>query len=160
DSPDVTTLDDHLIADLHRAADGLDTPSESHLTADGPASGTDVGQTRKLRVDLEKLDSLLNLTGELSIAAGKLREGIKRLPDPYGEQMTAAYEDVERTFTELQTQVTRVRMVPIGPRLEQQRRTVRDLAEISKKPIRLEIEGRDVEIDASLIEHIKDPLTH
>src|SRR5258705_9647713 len=51
-------------------------------------------------------------------------------------------------------------MVPIGPRFEQQRRTVRDLAETSQKPMRLEMKGREVEIDASLIEHIKDPLTH
>ena len=51
-------------------------------------------------------------------------------------------------------------MVPIGPRFEQQRRLVRDLAASSGKPMRLLTEGRDVEIDASLIEHIKDPLTH
>jgi two-component system chemotaxis sensor kinase CheA len=51
-------------------------------------------------------------------------------------------------------------MVPIGPRFEQQRRLIRDLAASSNKPMRLIMEGRDVEVDASLIEQIKDPLTH
>jgi two-component system chemotaxis sensor kinase CheA len=51
-------------------------------------------------------------------------------------------------------------MVPIGPRFEQHRRAVRDLSRAAGKPVQLVIEGRDVQIDASLVEQIKDPLTH
>jgi two-component system, chemotaxis family, sensor kinase CheA len=102
---------------------------------------------RRLRVDLDRLDAILNLTGELSIAAGRLSARID-------------CEDVTRLVGELQEHVTRVRMVPIGPRFDQQRRTIRDLAQGAGKPVRLVAEGHDVELDASLVDQIRDPLTH
>ena len=102
---------------------------------------------RRLRVDLERLDAILNLTGELTIAVGRL---------------SARYEceEVTRLLGELHEHVTRVRMVPIGPRFDQQRRTIRDLGQAAGKPVRLVAEGHDVELDASLVDQIKDPLTH
>jgi two-component system, chemotaxis family, sensor kinase CheA len=102
---------------------------------------------RRLRVDLDRLDVILNLTGELSIALGRLSARVD-------------CEDVERIVGELQEHVTRVRMVPVGPRFDQQRRTIRDLAQAADKPVRLVVEGHDVEIDASLVDQLKDPLTH
>ena len=102
---------------------------------------------RRLRVDLDRLDTILDLAGELSIAVGRLSARIE-------------CEDVERLVGELHEHVTRVRMVPIGPRFDQQRRTIRDLAQAAGKPVRLATEGHDVELDASLVDHIKDPLTH
>src|SRR5436190_15959905 len=158
DSHEMTAAGNVLIEQLRRTADGAGSDVEA--PAENGASAGDVAQTRKLRVDLDKLDALLNLTGELSVAAGRLHDGIERLAEPFRERLLAVYADVERTLTDLQGQVTGVRMVPIGPRFEQQRRMVRDLAETSQKPMRLEMSGRDVEIDASLIERIKDPLTH
>jgi two-component system chemotaxis sensor kinase CheA len=102
---------------------------------------------RRLRVDLDRLDAILNLSGELSIAIGRL-------------SARTDCEDVTRLVAELQEHVTRVRMVPIGPRFDQQRRTIRDLAQAAGKPVRLIAEGHDVELDASLVDQIKDPLTH
>jgi two-component system chemotaxis sensor kinase CheA len=104
-------------------------------------------QKRRLRVDLDRLDAILNLTGELSIAVGRL-------------SARTDCEDVARLVGDLQEQVTGVRMVPIGPRFDQQRRTIRDLAQAAGKPVRLVAEGHDVELDASLVDQIKDPLTH
>ncbi|HEX9982769.1 MAG TPA: chemotaxis protein CheA [Thermoanaerobaculia bacterium] len=125
--------------------------------------GSDAGASnarRKLRVDLDRLDAILNLTSELSIAAGRLSDGMASLPERERERIAASYVDVERILTGLQEQVTQVRMVPIGPRFEQQRRTIRDLAQSAGKPVRLVIEGRDVEVDASVVDQLKDPLTH
>lgn len=102
---------------------------------------------RRLRVDLDRLDAILDLTGELSIALGRLSARVD-------------CEDVERIVGELQEHVTRVRMVPVGPRFEQQRRTIRDLAQAAGKPVRLVAEGHDVELDASLVDQLRDPLTH
>jgi two-component system chemotaxis sensor kinase CheA len=119
-----------------------------------------IGSGQRLRVDLQRLDVILDLTSELSIATGRLFDGIAALSEVIGERLGTAAEDVERILEDLQQQVTRVRMVPIGPRFEQQRRSVRDLAQAAGKPIRLVIEGRNVEIDASLVQQIKDPLTH
>lgn len=115
---------------------------------------------RKLRVDLDLLDLILDLTSELSIATGRLSNGIASLGERQSERLMSSYVDVERTLRELQEKVAKIRMVPIGPRFEQQRRIVRDLSQSSGKPLRLLIEGRDVEIDASLVQQVKDPLTH
>jgi two-component system, chemotaxis family, sensor kinase CheA len=115
---------------------------------------------RKLRVDLDLLDVILDLTSELSIATGRLSDGLASLGERQRDRLMSSYVDVERTLHDLQEKVTKIRMVPIGPRFEQQRRVVRDLSQNSGKPVRLLIEGRDVELDASLVQQVKDPLTH
>ncbi len=150
-----------LLAELRRAVDedGDEVPAAAGLMLTRELAA-EAGQSRHLRVSLDRLDMLLNLTGELSIATGKLFDSIAHLPEPYRERLLHSYVDVERSLAELQEEVTSVRMVPIGPRFDQHNRTVRDLAQASSKPLRLVIEARDVEIDASLVEHIKDPLTH
>lgn len=150
----------NLIVELDRARkDGAVTGSGGAVVIED-AGESALGSGRKLRVDLERLDVILDLTSELSIAAGRLFDGIAALRDVDGERLFASGEDVERILRDLQEQVTRVRMVPIGPRFEQQRRNVRDLSQAAGKPVRLVMEGRNVEIDASLVQQIKDPLTH
>jgi two-component system chemotaxis sensor kinase CheA len=141
-----------VAADVAVDADERGVENETH----DPAAAS----KRRLRVDLDRLDSILNLTSELSIAAGRLRTAIDTLPERDRQRLDSHSEDVGRIAGELQQQVTRVRMVPIGPRFEQQRRTIRDLAQSAGKPVRLVTEGHDVEIDASLVDQIKDPLTH
>lgn len=134
------------------------TDVEEH--AETESSEPAAASKRRLRVDLDRLDSILNLTSELSIAAGRLRAAIGTLPERDRQRLDSHSEDVERILGELQQQVTRVRMVPIGPRFEQQRRTIRDVAQSAGKPVRLVTEGHDVEIDASLVDQLRDPLTH
>ncbi|HEX7153368.1 MAG TPA: chemotaxis protein CheA [Thermoanaerobaculia bacterium] len=139
---------------------GFVTETASYVVEQETTDTANVNARRKLRVDLDRLDVILNLTSELSIASGRLSDGLASLPERERERIDSAFVDVERILGELQEQVTRVRMVPIGPRFEQQRRTIRDLAQSAGKPIRLVIEGRDVEVDASLVDQLKDPLTH
>jgi two-component system chemotaxis sensor kinase CheA len=127
--------------------------------ADAETQGASASAKRRLRVDLDRLDVILNLTSELSIAVGRSSSAIEMLAERDRKQLDC-HEDVERILGELQEQVTRVRMVPIGPRFDQQRRTIRDLAQSAGKPVRLVTEGHDVEIDASLVDQIRDPLTH
>jgi two-component system chemotaxis sensor kinase CheA len=140
-----------VAADLEERT-AADAESEVHDSA--------AASKRRLRVDLDRLDSILDLTGELSIAVGRLSAAIDTLPERDRQRLDVHAEELERILGELQQQVTRVRMVPIGPRFDQQRRTIRDLAQSAGKPVRLVTEGHDVEIDASLVDQIKDPLTH
>ena len=63
-------------------------------------------------------------------------------------------------FIELQEQIMKIRMVPIGPMFQRHIRTVRDMAKMMSKTARLEIEGGDVEVDTTVIEHLNDPITH
>lgn len=114
---------------------------------------------RTLRVHLDKLDRLLNLTGEIGVARGRLTQ---MLADPRvtREAILEAQEATELLYTELQELVMKLRMVQVGPIFQQYDRTLRDLARSHGKLARLETEGGEVEVDNRVIEHLKDPLTH
>lgn len=117
-------------------------------------------RTQTLRVDIEKLDRMLNLTGEIAIARGRIRQVLDELAGHGGEAALEVHRDSDRLFLDLQELVMKIRMVPIGPTFRQHIRTVRDLATASGKQARLEIEGEDVEVDTTVVNMIRDPLTH
>jgi two-component system chemotaxis sensor kinase CheA len=117
-------------------------------------------RSRTLRVDIEKLDRMLNLTGEIAIARGRLRQMLDELPGRSKERILEAHCDSDRLYLDLQELVMKIRMVPVGPTLRQFIRTVRDLAAASDKQAQLELEGEDVEVDATVVDLIRDPLTH
>ena len=114
---------------------------------------------RSLRVGLGKLNRLLDITGEISIARGRLAQ---MLSDPTRTRaaILESMEDADLLHRELQELVMKLRMVPIGPTFRSYRRTVRDLARAHGKVARLVLDGEDVEVDATVIEHLRDPLTH
>jgi two-component system chemotaxis sensor kinase CheA len=112
-----------------------------------------------IRVDTEKLNRMLNLAGEIAIAQGRLRQAVTGHGQSNSEALEA-HDQVERLSLELQEQIMRVRMVPVGPTFRQYLRMIRDLAQSQKKLVRLETHGDEVEVDMSIIEHLKDPLTH
>jgi two-component system, chemotaxis family, sensor kinase CheA len=114
--------------------------------------------TRTLRVSLETLDRILDLTGEIAVDRERLREALES-----GTERAAAAEihrDTDRLHADLQELVMKARMEPIGPTFRRFARTVRDLAASLGKAARLTLEGEDVEVDAKVIEHVRDPLTH
>jgi len=116
--------------------------------------------SRTLRIDVDKLDRMLNLTGEIVIAQGRLRRVIEKLEVSSGHDILALQSEAERLFRDLQDEVMRVRLVPIGSMLRQTMRAVRDLANSHSKLARVEIAGGDVEVDTTVVEHLKDGLLH
>jgi two-component system, chemotaxis family, sensor kinase CheA len=118
------------------------------------------GETRTLRVDVAKLDSMLNLVGEIAIARGRVAALLATLPARLGQDILEAHREGDRLQLELQQQVMRSRMVPTGPFFRQFSRTARDLARQHGKVLRLVIEGDDVEVDTRVVERLRDPLTH
>ncbi len=116
-----------------------------------------VDRDRTLRVDVSRLDRMLDLTGEIAIARGRLRETVEA---SRSEPASEALQDVERLFADLQELVMKLRMVPVGPVFRQYVRVARDLAVAHGKQVRLSLVGEDVEVDMTVIEHLKDPLTH
>jgi two-component system, chemotaxis family, sensor kinase CheA len=116
--------------------------------------------TRTLRTDIEKLDRMLNLTGEIVIAQGRLRRMIEKLDLESGREILEMQSETERLFRDLQDEVMRVRMVPIGTMLRQNLRAVRDLANSHSKLARVEVLGEEVEVDATVLEHLKDAVLH
>jgi two-component system chemotaxis sensor kinase CheA len=113
---------------------------------------------RTLRVDIEKLDRMLNLAGEIAISRGRLRQLIDE--GGSGDEMLEARRSADRLHLDLQELVMKIRMVPIGPTFRQFVRTVRDMAMSSSKYAELELEGEDVEVDTTVIDLIRDPIMH
>ncbi|HZC23382.1 MAG TPA: chemotaxis protein CheW [Candidatus Binatia bacterium] len=110
-----------------------------------------------IRVGVNLLDRLMNLVGELVLARNQLLQFSNSLQDA-GFQ--AVSQRMNPIATELQEEVMKTRMQPIGNVWNKFPRTVRDLAISCGKDVRLDMEGQDTELDRSIIETIKDPLTH
>ena len=134
-----------------------DRPSPPAAPGSMPSGGT---RNRTLRVDVEKLDQMLNLTGEIAIAQGRLRRMIEELKTESGRIYLEMQREVERLQKNLQEQVMGVRLVSVGPLFQQFARSVRDISQSHNKLARLEIVGADVEVDTRVLEHLKDPLLH
>ncbi|ATB38987.1 chemotaxis protein CheA [Cystobacter fuscus] len=122
-------------------------------------SAVEVGgrRGRTLRVDVEKLDRIAILTGELAIARTRLAQV---LSTGTAEEAQEVHCEADRLHEELQEEVMRVRMVPVGPLFRQHLRTVRDLTRVERKWARLVLEGEDVEVDTALVEGLREPLLH
>ncbi len=125
-----------------------------------PATAAAAPQARTLRVDVARLDKMLDLSGEIGIARGKLTELLERRAAPSQEDLLAAHREADRLYLDLQELIMKARMVPIGPVFYQHVRTVRDLAAAQGKQARLVVEGGDVEVDTGVVERIRDPILH
>lgn len=127
------------------------------------APATEAGGDKKpkggqsVRVDIDKLDTLLNLVGELVINKTRLEQiGIThRLTD-----LVETIEQMDRVTTDLQTVVMKVRMVPVGQVFNRFPRMVRDLSRELNKEVNLIIQGEETELDRTVIDEIGDPLVH
>lgn len=110
-----------------------------------------------VRVDVELLDQLMDLAGELVLT----RNQISQMQGTLGEAtLTAASQRLNLVTVGLQEGIMRMRMQPIDNVLSKFPRMVRDVARACKKLVRLEMDGKNTELDKTLIEAIKDPLTH
>jgi len=117
-------------------------------------------RNRTLRVDIEKLDQMLNLTGEIAIAQGRLRRLLEEMKSDAGRRLLDVQQEIESLQKDLQEQVMGVRLVPVGPLFQQFARSVRDISQSHNKLARLEIVGAEVEVDTRVLENLKDPLLH
>ena len=118
-------------------------------------------RAQTLRVEIEKLDRMLNLTGEIAVARERLA-GLLEETDhaKQFEDILEAHRAADRLFMDLQEEVMKIRMVPLGPTFRQFVRTVRDVATAQGKLAYVELAGEDVDVDMNVIEHLRDPLTH
>jgi two-component system chemotaxis sensor kinase CheA len=110
-----------------------------------------------LRVEVERLDALLNLIGEVAIAQGRVATLVGATECAAAQ---AAVQDFQGLFRTLHEGVLRLRLVSLGPLFERYRRATRELAEQVGKRVELSTEGGDVEVDVALVEALRDPLTH
>ncbi len=110
-----------------------------------------------IRVDVEQLDGLMDLVGELVLARNQILQFTGKLKDA---RLVGATQRLNIITTKLQETVMKTRMQPIGNVWNKFPRIVRDIARDLEKQVRLEMEGKDTDLDRNIIEAIKDPLTH
>jgi two-component system chemotaxis sensor kinase CheA len=110
-----------------------------------------------VRVDIDRLDNLMNLVGELVMHKGRLEQiGFSNKITELNETI----EQIDRISTDLQAVVMKVRMVPIEQVFNRFPRMVRDLARDLNKEVDFLIEGKETELDRTVIDEIGDPLVH
>jgi two-component system chemotaxis sensor kinase CheA len=120
--------------------------------------------TQTVRVDIRKLDHLMNVVGELAIVRGTLARLAERLRGQ-GERQTATelwrmHRSFDRRITEMQDGILEMRMVPLGQVFDRLARAVRQMSREVGKEIRLVITGAETEIDKLIVEELSDPLMH
>jgi two-component system chemotaxis sensor kinase CheA len=120
--------------------------------------------TQTVRVDIRKLDNLMNIVGELAIVRGSLVRMADRLRAEGQRQLTAELQRLHRSFerrlAEMQAGILEVRMVPLGQVFDRLARVVRQIGREMNKEIRLVITGAETEIDKLIVEELSDPLMH
>ncbi len=114
-------------------------------------------RSESIRVDVELLDRLMNLVGELVLARNQI---VQFTTNERDAAFISTAQHLNQLTSELQEGVMKTRMQPIGNIWNKFPRVVRDLAKSCGKKVRLDMEGKDTELDKTLIEAIKDPLTH
>lgn len=139
-------------------------PAAASKTAPAPARRKDP-EEQTIRVDVERLDALMNLAGELVIAKNRLQQFVHRFEDRHAESellesLMLTTSLVNYVTGQFQEAVMKTRMLPIRKVFSRIPRLVRDLARDTKKQVQLTVFGEDTELDKSVIEHIGDPLVH
>lgn len=150
--------------EIMNAAGFTVTPASTDSAAQSPDEAQPLADVRKttkikqtVRVDIDRLDSLMNLVGELVMHKGRLEQiGYSR---KIGE-LNETIEQIDRISTDLQSVVMKVRMVPIEQVFNRFPRMVRDLAKELGKEVDFQIEGKETELDRTVIDEIGDPLVH
>ena len=151
-------LDVH--AELLRFGGGQTILSVPQQTATGQAGVPVLHGSRTMRVEARRMDVLLDLVGEISIAAQRVRQHVERIPAEMRRDALDTVEDQDRLLRDLYDNVMRSRMVAVGPTFRRHLRTVRDLARTTGKQAQLVLEGEETEVDMSVVEALSDPLVH
>jgi two-component system chemotaxis sensor kinase CheA len=135
------------------------TLTPAHGVGATPSSDTrsESGRVRSVRIDVRRLDALMNLIGELVIARGRLTQLATELGDLSLEETVM---QSSRLITELRDEITASRMVPVSQVFDRFPRVVRDAARAVGKPVDFVVDGKGIELDRSMLDEIADSLVH
>lgn len=113
-----------------------------------------------LRVDMERVDRLINLVSELVISEATLTERVSAIEGPAAAAVTEAICDLRAFTREIQESVMAIRAQPVKALFQRMSRLVREMEGVTGKTVRLVTYGEDTEVDRGVIERLTDPLTH
>ena len=144
--------------DLEREIRAAGDVDRVEFAAQEEAARTEVGgRSKHIRVDLRRLDALMNLIGELLTARGRLTELSAASVDPDLEDIAVR---VSGLAADLQAEIVSARMTPVWQVFDRFPRLVRDLARKLGKQIALRVEGKEIELDRAILDEIGEPLVH
>ena len=126
-----------------------------NLAASGEGAGSVA--SRSIRVSIDTLDQLMTMVSELVLTRNQLLEVLRRHDD---SEFNVPLQRLSSVTTQVQQEVMKTRMQPIGNAWQKLPRIVRDLSTDLGKEIELEIDGADTELDRQVLDLVKDPLTH
>lgn len=147
---EVTAIDEQL-------SDSKLLKGDSSMVASFVSRGSGEGDQSFIRVQIDHLDDLMNLVGELVLTRNRIVQVATGRPD---DELTEPIQRLHRLTTALQEGVMRTRMQPVRNAWRKYPRIVRDLAKQCGKKCEVELQGGDTELDKSMLEAIADPLVH
>jgi two-component system chemotaxis sensor kinase CheA len=151
---ETSLLDDERNLEADEPVPAADESAPGDSTRD---AGVVAVSESNVRVDVRILDRLMDLVGELVLTRNEL---LRQTAEELGGGAISALQHLNLVTSDLQEGIMKTRMQPVGKIWGKFPRLVRDLASACGKRVRLEMEGQDTELDRSLIEAIRDPLTH
>ncbi|TCQ29291.1 chemotaxis protein CheA [Rhizobium sp. PP-CC-3G-465] len=145
----------NLASAAAKAADAKQAPAANAASAQQAAAA---GQT--IRVDLDRVDRLINLVGELVINQAMLSQSVIENDANGTSSINMGLEELQQLTREIQDSVMAIRAQPVKPVFQRMARTVREIADITGKSVRLVTEGENTEVDKTVIDKLAEPLTH
>lgn len=137
-----------------------DAPATTNIAAAAVAAPGNGKESSSIRVDVEKVDQIINLVGELVITQSMLTQTASTLDPVLHERLLSGMGHLERNARDLQESVMSIRMMPMDYVFSRFPRLIRDLSAKLGKQVQLVTVGKETELDKSLIERIIDPITH
>ncbi len=162
----VTIREVHYQAAAEKPGEAPAVPAEPLLSQPKEEDASSIKSlSQTVRVDISKLDALLNVVGELVLNKAVINQISREFMREFGLTGTAANlqkaaETLDRRVSELQEGLIEVRMIPVGQVFERLVRVVRKLARELDKNVDLKISGEETQLDKSMVEEIADPLMH
>ncbi|MFL5618536.1 MAG: chemotaxis protein CheW [Gemmatimonadaceae bacterium] len=158
DVDEVRAGDDPVVVRAASVAAATSAAKSANVNGgNGGTNGSAVRQQRSVRIDLRRLDNLMNLIGELVITRGRLVQLTGALDDP---ALAETVGQTSRLVADLQDEIMTSRMVPVWQVFDRFPRLVRDAARSVGKPVEFTIEGKEVELDRSMLDEVGDPIVH
>ena len=139
---------------------GIVPPSEVEKVVEYQKKARVVHRRSTIRINLEKVDKVLDLVEEMTIALTQMDELVSKIGSSVRRKLEVALGDIHKICQQLEEHVMRMRMFPLEGTFYRLQRLIRDLAYEQKKRIRVVVSGADTELDKEMIEFISDPLKH
>ena len=141
-------------------AEATPTAEPAKSEEGGKKAAPTAKMNKALRVELSRIDRLVNMVGEIVITQAVLAQNMSELDTSANIELSHAIEALSRQTRELQESVMAIRAQPVKSVFSRMPRVVRDLTQSLNKECRLELSGEHVEVDTTVIEELSEPLTH